>query len=708
MGKAIFDNQISDLDNLTSHNRKAYPESLLAAVDDAIQERKEIMSGKEIQYKKPSNNFIRQLNSIVSILEGLTDFKDEKAHERKQASELTESQKKIKTEMHVNGKLKYKGNMKNCVYHGRGFLCHYNGNLMYKGNFEEGEIESDNCEIFHFNGNLQYTGEIIKGIYEGVGKQYHENGCLKYEGDFVHGMPVGPDCMIFYDNGNSEYKGPIFDGKYTGYGSLFHKNGNLEYEGVFVNDGADGNDCVLYHENGNISYKGSIKSGLFDGYGELRSRTGVTEYKGNFLDGKPIANKNRSLGKSKSEDPRKFCLASKKAKSVRNLTNISEDDVEDDPDLLSSVEKMSGDDQDNRDDNVAPYVYKNNFEFGHFPDDETYYRYKYRLMHTEDSAKKSESIEAIIPSPVRRRPISCKSVSSKKIPVKPKKKKIPVKPKDREMMTFRKPAGRDSIDTRKVQVVKAAIKAMDDVQDEKEKRKILKATKKAMDDVQDSKYKSNVLKAVKKAMDDVQDSKDKANVLKAVKKTMDDIQDSKDRRKVLIATKKGIDDIHDEKDKANVLIATKKTMDHVQDEKDKEYALKAIKKTMYNMHQTPTKQLYTDFDAAIVIEDLNVQDETIIFNEQQSSDINNHNQEFLEAIHSLVKDEVKKESQKELVSCKLEIKLPTQVGNKPQTTKTDKPIKKSDPKKPTKPYQRRTSTSDWKDPQPVSKKLVTR
>lgn len=70
---------------------------------------------------------------------------------------------------HVNGKLKYKGNLKNNLQNGVGYSLHYNGNLEYKGTWVEGDIDSKGAEIFHFNGNLKYTGSVVRGKLQGQG-----------------------------------------------------------------------------------------------------------------------------------------------------------------------------------------------------------------------------------------------------------------------------------------------------------------------------------------------------------------------------------------------------------------------------------------------------------------------------------------------------------------------------------------------------------
>lgn len=87
-----------------------------------------------------------------------------------QAEEKVEQDKDIKTQHHINGKIKYKGRLNSeNEMHGRGFLNHYNGSLKYKGEFVNGYPNGQDSEVFHFNGNLEYKGPIVNGFYKGKG-----------------------------------------------------------------------------------------------------------------------------------------------------------------------------------------------------------------------------------------------------------------------------------------------------------------------------------------------------------------------------------------------------------------------------------------------------------------------------------------------------------------------------------------------------------
>ena len=282
--KTLFEKLQLDLEE-----ESGLPASLTGLIDDSIVQRTEVMKNKT-QLKGRSNNLIRQLNSIVNSIEGLDEFKQSQLNEKKISKEKSDLAKDIQVLHHLNGKIKYKGNLVNNEYHGIGFLNHYNGNLVYRGSFQNGKIDGKDCEIFHLNGNLKYKGPITDGFYNGQGELYFENGCVKYKGNFKNDKPDQTDAKIYFDNGNVEYEGPIEEGLYTGYGTLAHKNGNIEYEGEFEEGGAHGQECKVCHENGRVKYRGGIDKGLFEGCGVLFSKNGVQEYKGFFKYGKPMKN----------------------------------------------------------------------------------------------------------------------------------------------------------------------------------------------------------------------------------------------------------------------------------------------------------------------------------------------------------------------------------------------------------------------------------
>jgi antitoxin component YwqK of YwqJK toxin-antitoxin module len=296
MGKALLENLALEIDPPP----RGIPVSLVGLIEEAIEERKLVMKGK-VEVQGPSNNYVRQLNSIATIIEGLVDLDAQKKYKKKKRLEKEANDKQLQVINHLNGKIRYKGNVENNIPHGLGFSNHYNGNLEYKGQWQNGQMCSKAAEIFHFNSNLKWKGAIDEGVISGHGELYHPNGCAKHIGWFHNGFPYGPDCELFWDNGNSLYQGPIpksedqnEPGRYEGYGHLYHKNGNLEFEGNFMRGGPDGDQCLTYYDTGQVKYRGKCIAGIYEGFGCLWNKRGYVEYKGFFKDGKPFEDYEKS------------------------------------------------------------------------------------------------------------------------------------------------------------------------------------------------------------------------------------------------------------------------------------------------------------------------------------------------------------------------------------------------------------------------------
>lgn len=261
-----------------------------AKIEDYLRERNDIMGDKLPPHRR-STDLVRNLNSMALLIEGFVEVKDIEEHFKSSQRERIENNKEVQTLSHINGKVKYKGNIVNNEYHGQGVLYHYNGILLHKGQFVHGEPDGDDCEIFYFNSNLKYKGSIVEGIYDGYGELFHDNGCLKYKGNFQDDKPHSPEAYIYHRNGNLEYYGKIDKGFFVEFGTLYHKNNNLEYEGYFLKGGPHSlqdEDTTIFYDNGQIKYKGACKHGYFEGRGILYNRKGVIEYKGVFKQGQPI------------------------------------------------------------------------------------------------------------------------------------------------------------------------------------------------------------------------------------------------------------------------------------------------------------------------------------------------------------------------------------------------------------------------------------
>ena len=287
-GKALIDKLSLDIEY-----DRSLPSSSKAKLDDFISERNEVMKEK-IPTHRRSSDLVRHLNSMGLLIENYVELMDKEEHAKFADNEAANDAKDIQTLFHVNGKLKYKGNIINNEYHGQGILYHYNGILLYKGQFENGEPDGEDCDIFYFNSNLKYKGAVNKGVYNGYGELYHDNGCLKFKGNFRDDKPDSDEANIYHRNGNLEYYGKIDRGYFSEFGCLYHKNSNLEYEGYFSKGGPHslrGEETIIYYDNGQIKYKGICIEGYFQGNGILYNRKGVIEYKGVFNRGQPIDDK---------------------------------------------------------------------------------------------------------------------------------------------------------------------------------------------------------------------------------------------------------------------------------------------------------------------------------------------------------------------------------------------------------------------------------
>ena len=112
--------------------------------------------------------------------------------------------------------------------------------IEYIGNDEEFEkydkiIKSqiENMEIIKYDNGIQkYKGNIEQGLYEGRGILFNEEGKMIYNGFFKEGKYEGYGKE--YEDNKLIYKGFFLDGKYNGKGTLYCKDGDVKFEGEFV------------------------------------------------------------------------------------------------------------------------------------------------------------------------------------------------------------------------------------------------------------------------------------------------------------------------------------------------------------------------------------------------------------------------------------------------------------------------------------------
>lgn len=95
LSKALLENLALELDPPP----RGIPVSLVGLIEEAIDERKSVMKGK-FDIQGPSNNYIRQLNSIATIIEGLVDLDAQKKYKRKKKLEKEANDKQLQVINH--------------------------------------------------------------------------------------------------------------------------------------------------------------------------------------------------------------------------------------------------------------------------------------------------------------------------------------------------------------------------------------------------------------------------------------------------------------------------------------------------------------------------------------------------------------------------------------------------------------------------------
>lgn len=114
------------------------------------------------------------------------------------------------------------------------------------------------------NGGVKYEGELKGVIPHGRGVGYWENGYKWYEGDFIEGEPKGYG-RYYYPDGVLRYEGETEDFQYFGTGVEYYKNGYKKFEGVFRKTpyffygGRLYDKGRLYHEDGSLKYCGTFE-----------------------------------------------------------------------------------------------------------------------------------------------------------------------------------------------------------------------------------------------------------------------------------------------------------------------------------------------------------------------------------------------------------------------------------------------------------------
>ena len=223
-------------------------------------------------------------------------------------------------------RIKYKGEMMNNKYEGRGILYNDYGDIIYNGYFSNNDYDGFGNEFK--NKKLVYEGFFNNGKKNGKGSLYYNNknqiyftgifniskfnegityspdGEKIYEGLFINNRPKeGKNLKLFDLDGELEYEGDFSDGHYQGKGTLYEKGRyesegvyskykNLKYIGEFENDHYEGQGKLyIDHYLGKyLFYEGSFHYNSISGYGKIYFQNGEIFYDGqvksNYIDGK--------------------------------------------------------------------------------------------------------------------------------------------------------------------------------------------------------------------------------------------------------------------------------------------------------------------------------------------------------------------------------------------------------------------------------------
>ena len=88
--------------------------------------------------------------------------------------------------------------------------------------------------MYHENGKLYYKGTLKDGKEDGLSESYHENGQLITKGTLKDDKQVGL-YERYYENGQLDRKGNYKDGKQVGLWESYHENGQLLLKTCYKN-----------------------------------------------------------------------------------------------------------------------------------------------------------------------------------------------------------------------------------------------------------------------------------------------------------------------------------------------------------------------------------------------------------------------------------------------------------------------------------------
>ena len=219
-----------------------------------------------------------------------------------------------KEKMHI----KYKGNIINGQYEGRGILYDYDGNIKYNGFFVEGNYESFGKEyksnellyegyfknnlyngkgILYNKGKIIYNGYFKDGYYNGIGIEYFNNGNRKRKMKYEKNKPLEKCYGILYDDNNNEiYRGLLINkipdcGKSV---TIYDNNEFKIYKGDFLLCKYHGKGILYFEGNNKIYFNGIFNNGEYLN-GIIYEPDGKKIYEGEFKDKNPKEGQNIKL-----------------------------------------------------------------------------------------------------------------------------------------------------------------------------------------------------------------------------------------------------------------------------------------------------------------------------------------------------------------------------------------------------------------------------
>ena len=177
------------------------------------------------------------------------------------------------------GHLKWEGNWKNSVKHGRWRYYYENGNLHISATFKNGWLNGLFLQKGEDGQKLQRKN-FKDGRLHGICELYYKSGQLMYKANYKYGKPHGI-CENYYGNGQL---------KQTIKGIPHYINNQLSSTCVFKN--ADWNGPFKsYFPNGQISEEGAFINGKRDGLVKSYNASGELEWYQEWVNGKCVKEK---------------------------------------------------------------------------------------------------------------------------------------------------------------------------------------------------------------------------------------------------------------------------------------------------------------------------------------------------------------------------------------------------------------------------------